>query len=283
VQSLKYLGIILDKKLTFKDHINYIKDKCSKLIFALSKSAKLNWGLGHGALKTIYTGAILPLLQYRAPIWATALAKESYKIKIIRIQRLVNIRIAKSYRTVSNEALCIINGHTPIDIKLEETALLCHITRRNKSEIEQDTRLTNGQQFIDHDAQPKYWLHPADTVSISEHQDDDAIQIFTDGSKSSQGVGAGIAILIQNKLFHQRSLTLHSKCSNNQAEQLAMVKAMETLQDLHIADNVPRELTIHTDSRITLQSLKNPKNHKHLIDEIRKKNNISGETQLLYE
>jgi len=29
VQSLNYLAIILDKKLTFKDHINYITDKCS--------------------------------------------------------------------------------------------------------------------------------------------------------------------------------------------------------------------------------------------------------------
>ena len=82
---------------------------------------------------------------------------------------------------------------------------------------------------------------------------------------------AGIAIFIQNNLAHQRRLTLHSKCSNNQAEQLAIVKAMETIKELHIADNVPREITIHTDSRITLQSLKNPKNHKHLIDEIRKK------------
>ena len=102
VQSLKYLGIILDSKLTFKDHIIYITDKCSRLIFALSKSAKLNWGLGHEALKTIYTGAILPLLQYGAPIWIKALAKTSYKIKLIRVQRLINIRIAKSFRTVSN-------------------------------------------------------------------------------------------------------------------------------------------------------------------------------------
>jgi len=81
----------------------------------------------------------------------------------------------------------------------------------------------------------------------------------------------GIAIFIQNKLAHQRRLKLHSNCSNNQAEQLAIVKAMETIQELHIADNVPREITIHTDSRITLQSLKNPKNHRNLIDEIRKK------------
>jgi len=28
--------------------------KCTKLIFSLSKSATLNWGLDHKALKTIY-------------------------------------------------------------------------------------------------------------------------------------------------------------------------------------------------------------------------------------
>jgi cbb3-type cytochrome oxidase subunit 1 len=97
-------------------------EKCSRLIFALSRSAKLNWGLGHEALKTIYTGAILPLLQYGAPIWTNALTKDSYKTKLVRVQRLMNIRIAKSYRTVSNKALCTITGMTPIDIKIEETA-----------------------------------------------------------------------------------------------------------------------------------------------------------------
>jgi len=37
-------------------------EKRTKLIFYLSKSAKLNWGLDHKALKTIYVGGILPLL-----------------------------------------------------------------------------------------------------------------------------------------------------------------------------------------------------------------------------
>jgi hypothetical protein len=50
------LGIIFDNKLTFREHRNYVAEKCTKLIFALSKSAKLNWGLEHEALKIIYTG-----------------------------------------------------------------------------------------------------------------------------------------------------------------------------------------------------------------------------------
>jgi len=96
VHSLKYLGIIFDSKLLFREHINYMAEICTKLIFALSKSAKLNWGLKHAALKIIYTGAILPLILYGAPVWKKAMDKASYKLKLIRVQRLINIRIAKS-------------------------------------------------------------------------------------------------------------------------------------------------------------------------------------------
>ena len=43
VQKIKYLGIIFDYKLSFRLHINYVADKCTKLIFQLAKSAKLNY------------------------------------------------------------------------------------------------------------------------------------------------------------------------------------------------------------------------------------------------
>ena len=270
VQTLKYLGIIIDRKLTFKEHIDYITTKCSRLIFALSKSAKVSWGLRHEALKTIYTGAVLPLLLYEAPVWGKALAKDSYKRKLIRVQRLINIRTAKAYRTVSNEALCIINGITPTDIKIAETAQLYLTTRRNKTQRDQPISTTNLPLKIDYDTHPKDWPRPADTVQITENQEETSINIYTDGSKSSLGVGAGVATFIHNELIHQSMFKLHSNCLHNQAEQLAIVKAIEIIQELQIAGNVPRKITIHTDSKITLQSIMNPNNHKNLIDEIRK-------------
>jgi uncharacterized protein with ParB-like and HNH nuclease domain len=113
VNSLKYLGIIFDSKLTFRDHITTMTDKCSKLIFALSKSVRLNWRLNYAALKTIHTGGILPLLLYGASARIKAINKASYKLKITRVKRLINIRLAKVYRTVLNEALCVITGLTP--------------------------------------------------------------------------------------------------------------------------------------------------------------------------
>jgi hypothetical protein len=40
VQKIKYLEIIMDSKLNFREHIMYISSKCTKLIHALPKSAK---------------------------------------------------------------------------------------------------------------------------------------------------------------------------------------------------------------------------------------------------
>jgi len=143
VHRLKYLGIIFDRKLTFKEHINYMANKCTKLIFLLSKAAKLNWGLNHQTLKTIYLGGILPLLLYGAPVWIKAIELECYKAKLIRVQRLINIKIAKAYRTVSNEALCILTGMTPITTKIEEAAQIYQLTRGNTKgeEAQVDSRM----------------------------------------------------------------------------------------------------------------------------------------------
>ena len=44
VKSIKYLGIIFDSKITFRDHVYNVEEKCIKLILTLSKSAKLTWG-----------------------------------------------------------------------------------------------------------------------------------------------------------------------------------------------------------------------------------------------
>ena len=92
-----------------------------------------------------------------------------------------------------------------------------------------------------------------------------------DRSKNEHGVGSGVAIFIQQKLAVQLQLRLATRCSNNQAEQLAVVKALEAIETIDIPDNSPRAIDIFTDSRITLDLLQNANNHSYLIEEIRKR------------
>jgi len=49
VTTMTYLGIIIDDKLKFSQHISNAADESAKLIFSLSKSAKIHWGLQHEA------------------------------------------------------------------------------------------------------------------------------------------------------------------------------------------------------------------------------------------
>jgi hypothetical protein len=86
---MKSLGIIIDNKFKFSEHIKYAAEKCTKLIHSLSKSAKISWVLKHGALKTIYKGAILPLLLYGAPVLTEALPYKHNRLKYIRVQRII--------------------------------------------------------------------------------------------------------------------------------------------------------------------------------------------------
>jgi hypothetical protein len=60
-------------------------------------------------------------------------------------------------------------------------------------------------------------------------------------------------------------------CSNNQAEQLAIVKALEAIETIDIPESSPCTMNIFTDSRITTDLLKNTNNHSYLIEEIRKR------------
>ena len=114
------------------------------------------------------------------------------------------------------------------------------------------------------------WNHPAFHVKIIERNADSPhyIQAYTDGSKSEAGVGAGIAIYQDNNLTSTLKYRLNERCTNNQAEQMAILKALEHIQNMESCDKV---VLIHTDSQITLQLLQNKKKHTRLIERIRTK------------
>ena len=52
-KKIIYLGIIFGNKVTFRNHVNYVEEKCSKLIFTLFGIGNIDMGLKNTALKTI--------------------------------------------------------------------------------------------------------------------------------------------------------------------------------------------------------------------------------------
>ena len=165
---------------------------------------------------------------------------------------MINIKIAKAYRTVSNEELCIITGLMPIHIKIQEAANLYDLFK------------TEGTNY-DRAMESRHWIHPSKHITIVEEQErtTHTLQVYTDGSKSETGLGTGIAVFENTNLIATQRFRLNGRCTNNQAEQLAILQALEYIQSWQDAGKTS---TIFTDSRITLQLLTNHKRHTNLID-----------------
>jgi hypothetical protein len=51
IQEIKYLGIYFESKLNFNAHIDHSMVKLINLINMSDRRAKLQWGLGHKAVK----------------------------------------------------------------------------------------------------------------------------------------------------------------------------------------------------------------------------------------
>jgi hypothetical protein len=183
VKQMKYLGIILDHKFKFQEHITYVAERCTKIINNLSRAAKLSWGLKNEVIATMYKGAILPLLTYGAPVWIDAMKYKHNTQKYIRVQQIINLKMARTYRTTSSEVLCILTGMFPITLKLEET-----VTQYTFRDMQQQQAMN-----LDQDVEYRHWPHLTKAISIEETQShkEATISSYKAGSKYQEGVGSG--------------------------------------------------------------------------------------------
>ncbi|PSN49993.1 hypothetical protein C0J52_03309, partial [Blattella germanica] len=80
-------------------------------------------------------------------------------------------------------------------------------------------------------------------------------------------------------------IELNNNCSNNQAGQLAIIKALESITRHNTRDEPVdnRKVAIYTDSQITLDSLRNANNHNCLIEKIREQLKAAEDDNWLVE
>jgi len=160
--TTKYLGLIIDRRFNFNELIGNIAGKCIKIMRALSKSAKINWGLRHDVLRIIYAGSTLPILSYGAPLWIECFKRKHNVAKLKRVQRLINIKLARAYRTTSHEILCVLTGITPIQIELRSQA--------------KDYYYTRGKAQMDAPKCYRKWTHPVKAIELKEKCEEKKVQ-----------------------------------------------------------------------------------------------------------
>nr|XP_012234697.1 PREDICTED: RNA-directed DNA polymerase from mobile element jockey-like [Linepithema humile] len=79
-KSVKYLGVILDKKLLWKEHLrNRCKSLC-QYFWMCRRTFGQTWGLKPSMIHWIYTAILRPRLTYAAVVWWTRVQKKNSQI-----------------------------------------------------------------------------------------------------------------------------------------------------------------------------------------------------------
>ncbi|ETO12526.1 hypothetical protein RFI_24849 [Reticulomyxa filosa] len=117
--KVKYLGLIMDSHLTYKEHVNYVYGKASRklgyLTFLCSyKGIRPSMNVYNLLYKTI----IRPNLEYACAFWNGA--AESHKKKLERIQRIAMCRILGVMQSSAYDTVNIIAQVPPLELRRQQ-------------------------------------------------------------------------------------------------------------------------------------------------------------------
>jgi hypothetical protein len=124
----KYLGIIFDKQLRFKSHIQYAIKRGTSAALALSSIGRTTWGATHQQIRQLFESTVAARMDYGAVIWYRPLANKEMQHtvmakKFTTVQRIGMTAVLGCYRTTPTVALEVDSGIQPAWLRLQTKSL----------------------------------------------------------------------------------------------------------------------------------------------------------------
>ncbi|KAJ5953702.1 hypothetical protein N7454_000598 [Penicillium verhagenii] len=121
-QHAKYLGIWLDKQLTFDTHRQRLIGKANASLEALQSLTGSTWGATLSAMRTAYQAVIIPQMLYGVTAWFPNTTTKRNQIinSFTKLQRRAAIMIAGAFKSMSAAALNVELFLLPIQLQIEQ-------------------------------------------------------------------------------------------------------------------------------------------------------------------
>lgn len=130
-RSVKYLGVTLERGMTFRKHLAEVSGRAVKAATAVARLMPNIGGPSSIKRATLMSVAKSRLL-YAAPAWAEqATQYRCNTAAMTRVQRFAALRIIRGYRTVSGEAAMALAGTPPADLLAVERAQQMRLRSEN--------------------------------------------------------------------------------------------------------------------------------------------------------
>ena len=116
-EDFRYLGIVFDKRLTYKNHISKVEKKCAAFLNIMKLIAGTNWGALRGTPLQICRAIVRPLLEYG--IEAYYFGPNTYTNKIQKIENAALRICCGGMKSTPACALQVACSEMPMTIKHE--------------------------------------------------------------------------------------------------------------------------------------------------------------------
>lgn len=211
--NVKYLGIVIDQKLKFDIHAEYVMKKLANFYHMFSRLIRPNWGLNPEIAKMVYKTVAEPMALYGASIWHKIMETKKYAQRLLKIQRRILVNACRGNRTISYTSVFLVNNVIPVDIKIMERAAI--EKAKSLTGIEPHLCFGNLEMPVPTIKLP----HPGERVRtgytqmLNHNQIDekilgDGIYIFTDGSKLDNRTGAASVFTANGQVIEQHQWRL---------------------------------------------------------------------------
>ena len=85
-----YLGITLDRSLTYKNHLHKLKQKVSSQVALMRKLSETNWGTSFDTLRTSTTALVFAPAEYCSPVWCQSTHTKTLDVPLNKAMRIVS-------------------------------------------------------------------------------------------------------------------------------------------------------------------------------------------------
>lgn len=261
--QVKYLGVILDQKLNWRSHLEQKIGKARIGFWQCRRAVGRSWGLSPKITLWLYTAIIRPMLCYAALVWWPRTIQTTAKSKLRQVQRIACLSITGAMRSTPTSAMETLLSLPPLDLHVREMALRSALRLRdlglwtNRRGIKGHTEAIEAGfkelpllEFRSDRISPKHIFSKQFTCSLTTHDLDNVdIQIFTDGSKTESGSGAGIH---SPELKLNISIPLGKHSSVFQTELMGILVCANKIKDSLVTE---RRIQILTDSKAAIAAL----------------------------
>ena len=124
--SMTYLGVILDQKLNWSQHIDNKVAKAKKFLHLIKPALHHIWGLNPKRMQWIYKQIILPRLTYGCLVWGHSLTNTQIH-KIETVERVAMQCYASTWKKTPTASLQILYNQLPSQLDIMYVAIKTYI------------------------------------------------------------------------------------------------------------------------------------------------------------